>query len=118
MFSWTLTGYIIAVCLVIGAGAGYAIRDWQCDAAYSKALEKAAKQQREMQATINNISAQYETARDATNEQSTIRTNTIREIYRTAPVPNSSCAAPPSVVGLLQGGVDSANAAATGKSSK
>jgi hypothetical protein len=33
--------YAAAGALIVGAAAGYKVRDWQCDAAYAKALEKA-----------------------------------------------------------------------------
>ena len=33
--------YALAGALIIGAASGYKVRDWQCDAAYAKALEKA-----------------------------------------------------------------------------
>ena len=45
----------------------------------------------------------------------TSRGTSIREIYREVPAPASSCAAPDNVVGVLQGGIDNANAAASGE---
>lgn len=109
--------YVAAGTLVIGAAAGYKVRDWQCDAAYSKALEKAEKQRAEMQKAVDDVSQVYEVERDQANVVATERTNTIREIYKTAPAIPADCAPPVGISGLLEGGVRDANAAATGKPS-
>jgi len=109
-------GYLIAGALLIGVVSGYAVRDWQCDAAYSKALEKAAKERQVMQDELNSVSASYEAIREESNGQREVRTNTIREIYKRIPAPSADCAADTGIVGLLESGVNSANAAATGKS--
>ena len=117
MFNWHLMAYVAAGAAVAGAVAGWTVKDWQCDAAYSKALEKAAKQQKAMQEKVDETSAAYEEERNKADVVATERTNTIREIYRTAPVPSASCAAPTGIVGLLEGAVSSANNAATGEPS-
>ena len=107
--------YVAAGTLVIGAAAGYKVRDWQCDAAYSKALEKAEKQRAEMQKAVDDVSQVYEVERDQANVVATERTNTIREIYKTAPAVPADCTPPDGISGLLEGGIRDANAAATGK---
>ena len=107
--------YVASGILVIGAAAGYKVRDWQCDAAYSKALEKAEKQRAEMQKAINDVSLVYEDERNQANVVATERTNTIREIYKAAPAVPADCSAPDGVNRLLQGSIRDANAAATGK---
>lgn len=107
--------YVAAGTLIIGAAAGYKIRDWQCDAAYSKALEKAEKQRAEMQKAVDDVSVVYEDERNQANVVATERTNTIREIYKTAPAIPADCTPPDGVSGLLQGSIRDANAAATGK---
>lgn len=109
--------YVAAGTLVIGAAAGYTVRDWQCDAAYSKALEKAEKQRAEKQKAVDDVSQVYEVERDQANVVATERTNTIREIYKTAPAIPADCTPPVGISGLLEGGVRDANAAATGKPS-
>lgn len=109
--------YVAAGTLVIGAAAGYKVRDWQCDAAYSKALEKAEKQRAEMQKAVDDVSQVYEVERDQADVVATERTNTIREIYKTAPAIPADCTPPVGISGLLEGGVRDANAAATGKPS-
>lgn len=109
--------YVAAGTLVIGAAAGYKVRDWQCDAAYSKALEKAEKQRAEMQKAVDDVSLVYEVERNQANVVATERTNTIREIYKTAPSVPADCTPPDGISGLLEGSVRDANAAATGKPS-
>jgi hypothetical protein len=109
-------GYVAAGTLVVGAVAGYKVRDWQCDAAYSKALEKAEKQRAEMQKAVDDVSQTYEAERDQANVVATERTNTIREIYKTAPAVPADCTPPDGISGLLESGVRDANAAASGKS--
>jgi len=107
--------YVAAGTLVIGAAAGYKVRDWQCDAAYSKALEKAEKQRAEMQKAVDDVSLVYEVERDKADIVATERTNTIREIYKTAPAIPADCTPPDGISGLLEGSIRDANAAVTGK---
>ena len=109
--------YAVAGALVIGAASGYKVRDWQCDAAFAKALEKAEKLRVKKQEVVDNVSQTYESQRDQANVVATERTNTIREIYKTAPAVPVDCAAPDALRRLLEGGVRDANAAASGKPS-
>ena len=109
--------YAVAGALVIGAASGYKVRDWQCDAAFAKALEKAEKLRVKKQEIVDDISQTYETERDQANVVATERTNTIREIYKTAPAVPVDCAAPDALRRVLEGSVRDANAAATGKPS-
>ena len=109
--------YAVAGALVIGVASGYKVRDWQCDAAFAKALEKAEKLRVKKQEIVDDISQTYETERDQANVVATERTNTIREIYKTAPAVPVDCAAPDALRRLLEGSVRDANAAATGKPS-
>jgi hypothetical protein len=112
-----LTIYATAGALVIGAAAGYKVRDWQCDAAYAKALEKAEKLRAKKQEVVYDISQTYEAERDQADVVATERINTIREIYKTAPAPAVDCSAPESVRKLLESSVRDANAASSGKPS-
>ena len=109
--------YVAAGTLIVGAASGYTVRDWQCDAAYAKALEKAEKSRAKKQEVVDNVSQTYETERDQADLVATERTNTIREIYRTAPAIPADCAAPDALRRLLESSVRDANAAATGKPS-
>ena len=111
----SLTLYAAAGALVVGTIAGYKIRDWQCDAALANALEEAAERQQEMQNELEQKARAYEALRDYADGLGASRGTSIREIYREVPAPALSCAAPDNVVGVLQGGVDNANAAATGE---
>lgn len=95
------TPYVMGGLILVGFIGGYKVKDWQCDAAYAKALEKAEKQRVVMQKVIDGKSAQYEEERNAAEVTSVERTNTIREIYKNIPVP-ADCPPPPDgVVSLL-----------------
>jgi hypothetical protein len=109
--------YAVGGALIIGAASGYKVRDWQCDAAYAKALEKAKKLRVKKQEVVDNVSQTYESERDQANVVATERTNTIREIYKTVPAAPVDCAAPDSLRGVLESSIRDANAAATGKPS-
>jgi putative sterol carrier protein len=109
--------YAVAGALVIGVASGYKVRDWQCDAAFAKALEKAEKLRVKKQEVVDDVSQTYETERDQADVVATERTNTIREIYKTAPAVPVDCAGSDALRRVLEGGVRDANAAATGKPS-
>lgn len=109
--------YGLAGALIIGAASGYKVRDWQCDAAFAKALEKAEKLRVKKQEVVDDVSKTYESERDQANVVATERTNTIREIYKTAPAVPVDCAGSDALRRLLESGVSDANAAAAGKPS-
>ena len=109
--------YALAGALIVGAASGYKVRDWQCDAAFAKALEKAEKLRVKKQEVIDNVSQTYEIERDQADVVATERTNTIREIYKTAPAIPADCAGSDALRGVLESSVRDANAAATGKPS-
>jgi len=113
-----IMGYVAAGALVIGLAAGWTVKDWQCDAAYAKALEKAEKQRQQMQGKIDEVSTLYQTQRDQADVVVAGERETIREIYKTLPAPNPSCEPDARVYGLLEGGVNRANAAAASEPSK
>ena len=115
ILSNSFTPYILGGALALSAISGYKIRDWQCDAALANALEEAAERQREMQNELEQKARAYETLRDYADGLGASRGTSIREIYREVPAPAPSCAAPDNVVGVLQGGIDNANAAASGQ---
>lgn len=110
--------YIAGAALLASLAAGYKIRDWQCDAALAKALERAAKQEREIRDELDERSRAYEALRSQADGMGAARAADIRTIYREIPAPAPSCRAPDSVVRVLQSGVDSANAAASGEPSQ
>lgn len=112
------TPYVMGGLLLIGFIGGYKVKDWQCDAAYSKVLEQAAKQKEQMQGVIDAKAQEYEQARDTADGISIERTDTIREIYKTIPAPPANCPNPPdAAVGLLIESIrDTDTAAAPGKS--
>jgi hypothetical protein len=108
--------YAAAGALVVGAAAGYKVRDWQCDAAYSAAIEKAQKERAAKEKVVFDVSEVYEEERNQANVVATERTNTIREIYKTAPSVPADCAPPDGVGRLLESSISDANAASSGKS--
>ena len=109
--------YAFAGALILGAASGYKVRDWQCDAAFAKALEKAEKLRVKKQEVVDNVSQTYEIERDQANVVATERTNTIREIYKTAPAVPVDCAGSDALRRVLESGVSDAHAAAAGKPS-
>ena len=109
--------YGLAGALIIGAASGYKVRDWQCDASYANALEKAEKLRAQQREVVDNVSQTYETERDQADVVATERTNTIREIYKTAPAIPVDCAGSDALRRVLEGGVRDANAAAAGEPS-
>lgn len=113
------TPYVLGAALLIGFLGGYKVKDWQCDAAYAKVLEKAAQERTRMEGIINTKSAQYEEASAHAADQSVIRTNTVKEIYRNVPAAPANCAPPTAAVGVLFESLgDTDTAPATGKSGK
>ena len=111
-------GYVAAGALAVGLTAGWKIKDWQCDAAYSNALEKAQKQRQQMQGKIDEVSTLYQAERDKADVVVAGERETIREIYKTLPAVPADCAADVRIVRLLEGGVSRANAAAASEPSK
>lgn len=111
-------GYVAAGALAIGLTAGWKVKDWQCDAAYSAVLEKAAKQRQQMQGKIDEVSTLYQSERDKADVVVAGEKQTIREIYKTLPAVPADCAADVRIVGLLEGGVNRANAAAASEPSE
>jgi len=111
--------YIMGGLLVIGFLGGYKVRDWQCDAAYAVALEKAEKQRAKVETILDTKAAAYEERRAAADVQSVERTNTVREIYRTVPAAATSCAPPADAIRVLLESIGNPDAEGTpGKLSK
>lgn len=111
-----LFAYIAVGALVVGVGAGWKVRDWQCDAAYAKALEKAERDRKALQGKINAISTTYEQERNQADVVVAGTRTTIREIYKTLPPVPADCSPDIRVVRLLESSVSNANRAASGQS--
>jgi hypothetical protein len=111
-------GYVAAGALAVGLTAGWKVKDWQCNAAYSAVLEKAEKQRQQMQGQIDEVSTLYQSERDKADVVVAGEKQTIREIYKTLPAVPATCAPDPRLIGLLEGGVSRANAAAASEPSK
>jgi hypothetical protein len=113
-----IMGYVAAGALAVGLSAGWKVRDWQCDAAYSAALEKSGKRSQQKQGKVNEVSTVYQSERDQADVVVAREKQTVREIYKTVPAAPDSCAPDPRLIGLLEGSVNRANAAATSEPSK
>jgi hypothetical protein len=111
-----LTLYIAGATLLIGAAAGYKVRDWRCDAAVANALEQAAEQAQEMQDEVDTQAISYEASRAETYGVGASVEREVRTIYETIPAPPVDCNPPAAAVSLLQGRVDHANASASSQS--
>jgi hypothetical protein len=109
--------YALGGALIIGAASGYKVRDWQCDAAYAKALEKAEKLRVKKQEVVDDVSQTYESERDQADVVATERINTIREIYKTVPAVPADCAGSDALRRVLESGIRDANAASSGEPS-
>lgn len=108
-------GYIAAGALVIGLGAGWKLRDWQCDAAVAKAYANAERMREEMQDEVDERSEAYEAERDQAYRLGADTAVKIRTVYKDLPPVSDDCAADPLVVGLLESSRSATNASATGK---
>lgn len=94
--------------------AGWKVRDWQCKASEVSVLQRAAKEKDRMQDVIDEQATAYELDRAYANNVSTVRTNTIREIFRDTPASDVDCSAPADVGGVLMDAVQDANRAVSG----
>lgn len=108
--------YLLAALAALLVFSGWKVRDWQCDAAYAKALQQSTKIKEKQSAIVNDVSRDYEEKRSKSDAVTVERTNTIREIYRDVPAPAVDCAAPDATRRVLEDSVRDANATATGKS--
>lgn len=112
------SAYLAAGAIIIGVAAGWKVRDWQCDAAYAKAFEKAEQRRVKAQEKVDEISAVYEQDRNKADVVETKTRETIREIYHTVPNVPADCAVDVRVLGMLESSIADANARASGQSSK
>lgn len=110
--------YVAGGALLLGVAGGYKVRDWQCDAARTDALEQAAEQGQEMQYEVEAQAAAYEETRVATYGVGARIEREVRTIYREVPAPSPACEPDPRVVSLLQDRLDHANASTSGEPSE
>lgn len=108
--------YLLAAAATVMFLSGWKVRDWQCDAAYSAALEKANKAREKKQSIVDGAATTYENERSKAHDVTVERTHTIREIYRNTPPVSVNCSAPDNARRVLEDSVSDANAAASGKS--
>lgn len=103
-----------AIALVGGFMGGWIACDWKRDSEDLHALKKSTAQIAHSADRIDQSAAKYEQEKPDANARSTQRESTIREIYHDRVVP-SDCAAPDTVVRVLNDAVADANARAAGK---
>ena len=109
---------IIAACVAFflaGGIGGYSFRGIQAKAAYSAVLIRAEKERAALQAKLDAQSSTFEAWRAESDKRRYQTTNTIREIYQNAPPVSADCAAPISIVRLLNDEISRANAVASGQ---
>lgn len=99
---------LAAAALLGTAGATWQVQEWRHTARQADALRAQQKAFERQLAKANDISAEYETSREADRVETRTRETTLREIYRDVEVP-ANCGAPDSVRRLLSESVTSAN---------
>ena len=102
--------------LLLGALAGWTVRDWKADSAQLEQVERAHKAEKAAIAAVNGSSEKFEQILADLRPAQVETRNTIREVYRNVEVP-TDCAVPPAGVSLLEAARERANAAATGEPS-
>lgn len=106
--------YTAGGALLLGLFAGWTVRDWKADGDLAAEAKRQEVARERAQAKVNTSAAQYEALREQIEPARVeVRTN-IREIYRDVKVP-TECAAPDTVVGLLDTTRRNADSAASGE---
>lgn len=82
-------------------GAGWQVRTWKANSDELKAVAAADKKRIEAEARLDAQSLTFENERLALAQRGVDIRSTIREIYRDAPAPPASCAAPDAARRLL-----------------
>lgn len=100
--------------LLIGALAGWSVRDWKADSDQLEQVERAHAAEKAAIAAVNLPSRQLEDVLAAIRPAQIETRNTIREVYRDVPVP-TDCAVPAAGVSVLEAARERANAAAAGE---
>jgi hypothetical protein len=99
----------------VGFGAGWTVRDWKRDSEVLEGFEQATKDLNTARETVDLAAGAYEQEKADAVTNTTIRENSIREIFRTAPPVDVDCAAPDAAVGVLNDAISAANARASGQ---
>lgn len=102
--------YAGAGSLLVGALAGWTVRDWKADSEALKAKNEAFTQYRALTDALADQSLAYETIAQSLRTAERRDRETIREIYRDKVVP-AECAADPAVGRVLSEAVARANTA-------
>lgn len=110
--SWCLGGAGAAA--LLGALAGWTVRDWKRDSEVLKGLEKAAQTVDRQRSVIDSAAEAYEKDRQDAGAKATVRETTIREIYGSSAA-DVRCDPPAGVRSVLNDAVAAANARAAGE---
>ena len=110
--TWCLAGAGAAA--LLGAWGSWTVNNWRHDSQERSDMEAAAKKLDAARAAIDRAATAYEQEKEDAAIQSTVRENTIREIYKDRPVP-ADCAVPDAARSVLDNAVDAANARASGQ---
>ena len=110
--TWCAAGALGA--LALGALGGWTVRDWQRDSEALASLEASVKALDQSREQIDRAASTFEQERADAATKTTIRENTIREIYKDRPVP-ADCAVPDAATRVLDDAIADANARASGQ---
>lgn len=100
--------------LAAGFGAGWTVRDWKADSDELAATKDALTREDKARQQGLDQGKAYATFQAGNQQQAATDRNTIRETYREVRVP-ADCAVPAAAAGVLEQGVNRANAAASGQ---
>jgi hypothetical protein len=107
--------YWISIALVAAAfGGGWTVRDAFCDAAQTKALKKAVKNNQKEVSRVNRTAQKLEDYRNENDQFTGAARTEIRTIYRNREV-RADCDLDPAARVVLDRAAAAANAAATGE---
>lgn len=109
---WGLAGAGAAA--LLGAWGGYTVCDWQRDSADLKELRQATADIKTKSDDLLKAGRKLEESRATERPASTVRENTIREIYRDRPVA-ADCALAPAAGRVLDDAIVVANRRASGQ---
>lgn len=110
--SWCLGGAGAAA--LLGALAGWTVRDWKRDSEVLAEVARTAKQLDKARQAVDTAAAAYEEDRTHAGAQAAAREITIRQAFGSAPA-DVRCDPPAVVHGVLDDAVRAANARAAGE---
>lgn len=110
--SWLAIGGITLA--AAGFSAGWAVQDWRRDSQDLKELQRATEKLKKQTDRVATSATKYEQDRVVNTRETEERTHEIRTIYKDRPVA-ADCALPDATQRVLNAGIASANARASGE---